>query len=300
MKNNVSQLLNQYLPPHEITHYEVESFSVGKTSFIAAGVAVKIKSTGLEVYGSSSGDSEETARYAAFEILERYSLLSRQDKTLPSSSRVKYSLSNGVALHTDPDISKESAFLELAERNELLKSWYFNTPVINITHSLDSEIDGYTVKAYEFSNEKGLSVVGIFAFSTSLEKAPVYGFGAGRNRREACRKANKEFCTRFGFIHDEISSEDPEFSATADYHQDFYLNPKNQHHLVEWLEGHNKIKTNRYCLKDIEFFNLTPQDWKGLYIIQAKSPESIPLFFGDASSVGFDFKFRYGIPHPII
>lgn len=302
MNQKVLENLRKYLPPHEVTHCESEELMYAGKKIVCSGIAVKLEN-GLEVFGSSSAEDESALMLASFELLERYVILSSFKQCELPNDRYKRSLSSGVALHSDKAVAMNSAFLELVERNEILKSWYLNTPVVEVTEKAPYLgvrcLKGYEVRAFEFSTDSRFSVVGVFAFPENQYKPPVYGFGSDLYLQSSLKKAEKEFWTRFGFIGDEIVSDDPSFSATPGYHQDFYLNPKNIHYLKEWLMGGSKTACRRFSLSDVSFEVLNPETWNDLHVIKASCEEALQLFFGDAPRSSLNLTHRYDIPHPI-
>lgn len=303
MKEKALANLRKFLPEHTVLHCETEEVSTHDGLMYVAGIAVEL-SNGLQIFGSSSASDETCLLLASYEVLERFALLTSNSDVEVPKNKFKYSISNGVALHTDEETAKSSAFLELLERNEILKSWYLNTPIKIVSSEAQyqgpTSLHGYDIMAYDFSTIPGHHVIGVFAFPHDRNKAAMYGFGAGFNLADASKKAGKEFWTRMGFVGDEVTDSDPDFSCTPDYHQDFYLNPKNTKYLIEWLTSPDKKPSDRYMMKGISFTSLKPLDWKELKVFKASSEDCIRLFFGDASGADFDFVHRCDIPHPII
>lgn len=298
----IQKSLQDYLPPHKLIYCETEESS-RFASLRVAGIAVQLEN-GLEVFGSSSSFSEDPLKYAAFELLERYVVQTKVKPSPMNSEHTKFSISNGVAFHESIELASENAWLELVERNEILRSWYLNTPVNELSHLKLSEqtrrlLVDYNVELVDFSNLPGFSVVGLFAFSNQ-RRPTVYGFGSGRDCVTAVKKAEKEFWTRMGFVGDEEVGELPPFSTSPDFHQDFYLHPQNSSILLDWLNSNDKKISNRYLLTPEKFLNLTPNHWESFRVIQATAKNYIPLFFGDAPSRLFDFTHRCGIPHPLV
>lgn len=303
----IVELLNQYLPTHELLHCEDEDHDILDFKFKIAGVALKLEN-GLEVFGSSSAEKSSPLRYAAYECLERFVLLNSakpQDESLP----YKFSLSNGVALHDNFEKASQSALAELVERNEILKSWYYNSPIellpFDASVSFSQEMsEKYDFFLASFSQIPSHFVTGLFAFPKVSGVNLIYGFGSSAEGLEiATQKAKKEFTTRLGFIWGESAELTAHDRKSGLYHQDYYLMPENLHHLKEWLTGskYAKKSSTRFLLEKPEFTDLTPLPWRAsLAMAKAHCQDSIPLFFGEPPLELFDFSHRCDIPHPII
>lgn len=303
MKYRALENLRKHLPPHEVVHCEAERLETPGRDLFVAGIAVRLED-GLEIFGSSSAGDDSCLLLASFEVLERYVVLKAKSYESHNTERFKLSISNGVAIHQSEELAKQSALLELVERHEILKSWFLNSPIKDIiaenSYVGPREIQGYEMKAREFSTDSRYSVIGIFAFPFDKSKAPIYGFGSSFSLLSASEKAQKEFWMRMGFVGEEIVNECPGFSCTPGYHQDFYLYPGNTKHLLEWLDVKNKADAVMYPpIEYIGFANLTPPEWQDLYVMKAVSKGHLKLFFGDASFADFDITHRCDIPHPI-
>ena len=309
MKTNISktkEILEQLLPPHEVIYCDVESHDVLGLNFKAAGVAIKLES-GQEVYGASSSEKDDPLIFAGYECLERFVIqgLPKEDKF--QSVDFKWSLSNGIALHDTYEEACENSYGELFERSEILKSWYFNTPVRIIPQDMEafsSELaTHYEIIVADFSTDPKRHAIGYFALPKNSKVHLVYGFGSSSDLQKAILKAKKEFITRLGFLWGEEVSESEVPKNTPDFHQEFYLKPENGHHIREWLFG-TKFGKKEYLgfqLKDVSYVNITPAEWQGkFYVTKATSKDCIPLFFGMAPQHIFDFPYRCDIPHPIV
>ena len=306
---NIKDLFKQLLPPHELTYCEVDVHSILGLHFQTAGVAVKLE-TGLECYGSSSSFLRAPPlMFAAYECLERYAIHNQLSPPLEGKT-FRNSLSNGVAIHQNFFEAKKAAYLELLERNEILKSWYFNTPIRHINLSAEyyfsaEMIDQYDLHFVDFSSIPDCFVVGIFALPKIPSLNPIYGFGSGLNESEGIFKARKEFLTRLGFLWGETPAYEDQLGdiRTPNFHQEFYLRHENLQHLRDWLQEDRKQKKNfnKYQVRDLNYENITPNAWGSKYpVIKATASDSIPLFFGLPTPELFDFNYRCDIPHPIV
>lgn len=299
------EILKKYLPAHEVTYCDVENHNISGLEFMSAGVAVKLEN-GLEIFGASSALDISPIRLAAYECLERYVIQTMPRDTTHETQDFKWSISNGVAIHSSYELASHNAYYELLERNEILKSWYYNTPIKHLSHSLNFPENlqkSHKMLVADFSTIEGQYVIGVFAIPLDDKHNLVYGFGSGCDLNLAIQKANKEFVTRFGFLWGEEASNEVMSSCTPDYHQEFYLKKENLHHIEEWLFGHRfeKQYVSEFQLKGTEYVNITPASWKDDFsVLKAISKDSLPLFFGLPPRQLFDFPFRCDIPHPIV
>lgn len=298
-------LLNNFLPLHEITYAETEKKEILGLEFYISGVAVKVKDS-FESFGSSCSMIADPLHLAGYECIERYIVQSKITPNL-TSKYCRFALSNGVAIHSSPEQAKENANFELLERNAILLSWYFDTPIKRIS-SIEKNIfpqsftEEYDVYVCCFSEESNHCVTGIFAFPQNNVNPLLYGFGCDKNLELSIAKSKKEFISRMGFLWEEIADTANQDRKSGLYHQDFYLDSANHHHLRQWLNSKKYPHPDfiKYKITKTSFTNLTPNHWKKkLHIFRAKSQNSIPLFFGEVPKEHFDFPFRCDIPHPI-
>lgn len=307
-QSEVEKLLINYLPPHDLVYCENEFFEELGLKLNISGVAVQIHN-GPEVFASSSSIESSALELAAYECLERYIVL--KDKKVESSDKsFALSVSNGVAIHTSTEYAKLYAHYELFERHEILKSWYFNTPIEEVPIDLQEHfpkemISKYKFRIINFSTDVRLKVIGVFAFPYETGLNLVYGFGCGNDLQTAFAKAKKEFFTRFGFLWDQSPSDDSdkESICTSFFHQDFYLKRENHSILWSWLSPQSSQKNSNLnpLAQNISYIDLTPEAWKRDFsVIRAISDNMIPLFFGKAPRETYDFTHRYDIPHPIV
>lgn len=298
------KILSDFLPPHEIIHSESESIELPDLSATVGGIAISFDKDDV-IFGSALAYDDRALEFAAYECLERFVISRSKSQGLEQSS-FRASISNGVALHHSLDEAKLAARLELLERSEILRSWYENSPVERINLPFEKGLTGlkenYDIIVYEFSNIIGYSVLGIFAFPKKQGKVFLAGFGAGLSVETAYAKALKEFLARYHFLKETEPPSEINFSATADYHQDYYLFGKNYMFIQDWLLKVESQRTRRRrgAQPVFEYQDITPSFWaKKLYVVRAMSPQTIPLFFGKFPTTSFNFKYRCDIPHPI-
>ena len=304
----VISTLRQFLPEHEVTYCDVEENEILGLKFKNAGVAVTLHD-GLEVFGSSSSQAGSPLIFAAYELLERYVVLTQStDNKTHESDKFKYSVSNGVALHDTFVKAKDNAYFEMYERNEILKSWYYNTPIKRLPNSLLGEMSTEMVNLYEFfvadfTDGHGAPVIGVFALPNMKEMNFICGFGSGQTIEEAVQKAKKEFVTRLGFLWGELPGDEIKIVNSPGFHQDFYMRHENLNNIREWLFGQKypKKKSSSHQMKDVYYVNITPSGWESHFsVVRARSVDAIPLFFGYPPKQIFDFPYRCDIPHPIM
>lgn len=297
--------LERFLPPHEVIHKEVESILLGSTSASVAGIAVAFDENDI-VFGSSLSFQKDALELAGYELLERF-VLTRNRKHPERGTETIYSVSNGVAIHREKHFAEEAAKLELIERNEVLRSWYLNSPIRRVLSEdflswfsfLDSK---YEVQIYDFSNYPDASVVGIFAFPLDRSLPFLSGYGAGRTLVSALEKSKKEFCARYSFLEDVDLNEAVVFSPDAEFHQNYYLQPDKAEIISSWLKDSSQSETNprAFLAREITYQNLTPESWASdFHLSKALSNDVIPLFFGKLPAKTFKFTHRCDIPHPI-
>ena len=81
-------------------------------------------------------------------------------------------------------------------------------------------------------------VAGSLRFPCGFGNPVVYGFGAHSQQDRAIEKATRECVQRLGFLWGEtLPQSEPQFMANAEYHQEFYLQPRMQLRLRAWLSG---------------------------------------------------------------
>ncbi len=307
-QSQVEKFLTNYLPPHDLLYCENEFLDALGLKLNISGVAVQIHD-GPEVFASSSSTKSSVLELAAYECLERFVVL-KDKKNESKDKSFALSLSNGVALHSSVELAKLSAKYELFERHEILKSWYYNTPIEEIKIDLyglfpKEMLAKYRLKIVNFSTDERIKVIGIFAFPNETGLNLSYGFGCGDDLQSAFTKAQKEFFTRFGFLWEQDPHETyaTEVSCSPLFHQDFYLKPENHMILWNWLtlNPSKRNESRRDSVRSVSYIDLTPTHWnRDFSVIKAVSEDAIPLFFGKAPRETYNFTYRYDIPHPIV
>ena len=266
--------------------------------------------------GSAGSLSEETKHRSYFELLERVSILEAQKSssfiaynkkrtfqqevslevafpTSPTPEKWQYAKSNGVALSSSFEEACDRAHLELIERDLILRSWYqqISPKKVELNSQLTPLKELGQLEQFSFSTTTDHFVHGVFLFPESANKPFVYGMGAGFSPDVASSKASSEFIQRLGFLwEDEVLAEEPEFSPTPFYHQEFYLHQNRAKTIKKWLNA-SSSKSLVPCQEnkeDVLFVDLTPSFLKeGLFVVKALSQSRTPLTFGDCDELGF-------------
>jgi hypothetical protein len=305
-KNQIESYLRNYISDVENIEFMHEKLNILDQSFEISGISLTTNDSS-HIYASASSLQKDSLKIAVFECLERYVAL-KAEVSQKNINGCKFSISNGVAIHQNSSYAFINAKNEFIERNEILKSWYFNTKIKELK---DIEKDWFTsafrekfdIKVFNFSTLDKFFVLGIFAFPKTSQHNLIYGFGASDLFETALKKANNEFNTRLGFLWNEKPDLDGIDPSSPLYHQDFYLIEDNFKYIHEWLFGRNKIgrAVNMYDCKKLIKTDLTPKHWKPkLNVIKVFFNDGIPLFFGKAPENEFGFMHRCDIPHPMI
>ena len=288
---------------------------------------------GEQVTGSAaSADTRESCTVRGyFELLERASVVAAsdslahdyeirdrtgkpagrapRDEIFPASedpARWLPSRSNGVAIHTAWDSACERALAELVERDCVLRSWYGESRPWP-SGPLDLPIpDGLRRlaewRAYEFAPgavpiDEALRVAAVVGFPKDDGTPLTYGFACRIGMQEATLAAAVEAVQRFGFLFgEEIPQKPPAFSATPDFHQEFFLYPPSRGLLVSWLNGEipedeptqDEVADRRPDRRPDRgqvgfpvFADLTPPHLRGrVFVVKAVCPSAEPLVFG--------------------
>jgi hypothetical protein len=337
MKQQLLELCAQFplSPKWSKPELFIEKSSLLGQTTEAIGIVAKYES-GKDVFASAAGGlGLGVLKRAYFELIERtsiiegeescqtkFKLLEEESKTAGILERSQvfpvgnttapwvYSRSNGVASHCDLNLAKRSAFLEILERDAVLRSWYTKTSPTQISLSeieapnLDS-FQEVEIRVVQFPQE--CQVVGVFGFSKTKNLPLFFGFGAGTDLSDTVRHAWDEALQRLIFTFDGPFSDIlPPCQATPDYHLDYYLNPSSAVHIQEWLDYPPPIQqapSPRNYLVDtssVDFIDLTPSHLEGrLWVVKGISNKHLPLTFGNWIP---DFGIRKNIdsiPHPI-
>ncbi|MBF0313737.1 MAG: YcaO-like family protein [Oligoflexia bacterium] len=238
----------------------------------------------------------------------------------PSSDNCewRYSLSNGVAIHTDVNMAMEKAQAELVERDAILRSWYGETlpqEIVGAAKEIGSEVitalaDRYRIKIYKFvdiSPDSALNVLGVFAFpiNPSKNSPMVYGLAADQVFEVAMEKSLQEMLQRLVFLEGEENEiELPPFAPSPLYHQEIFLRSAGIEELKGWLSGRHYRKKSVYpsaMPSEIYFVDLTPVAAKSFVVMKAISRNRVPLIFGKKyQSVGIKVAIESWEIHPIV
>ncbi|HXH75626.1 MAG TPA: YcaO-like family protein [Bacteriovoracaceae bacterium] len=299
-KKEVETYLKHFLPPHNVTHCETKKHNILNLPFQISTVGAQLKD-GKEIFAISSSMDD-----AISECLKKYALHARKTELIEGPP-YKYCLANGVGIHPDFQRASQDAYLELFERNEILKSWYYNTPVRRIPFNASDEFTSdftsqYDLVMVDFSTKSTCHVLGLFGFPKSREFNLIYGFGTALTLQESTLKAKKEFIKRLGTLTGENPQSGHLDKKSGLYHQNFYLMPENCNLISEWVLDHKleKKKCSMFLAGKPKFLDITPESWKPqLHVVKSSCSDLIPLFFGGPPLEIFDFECRCDIPHPI-
>jgi hypothetical protein len=221
-------------------------------------------------------------------------------------SRIRASLSNGVALQRSWSAACDAARCELVERDRVLRSFRGEFAPIALPLP-DRALAGalrklYDLEAYAFApaaQRVKHSVSGLFLFPRKSSYPLAYGFGAALDADAALAAATREALQRLAFLWDEVlPSEPPTAAPTPDYHQEYYLYPPHHAQLRRWLAGRARapvltgrrarapVVTGRARSFDGEavwYADLTPPALRAeLCVVRASSPRARALLFGHA------------------
>lgn len=276
---------------------------------------------GLQLFGSAADPIQPPIVRAYFELLERISVIEGEAASelfhccdsegnfvsFIEKSKVflqsddpqqwKYSKSNGNALEKSFIAAARAAFLELIERDRILRSWFgqFSPRPVPITSeympkALEKDFHFEVFSFNPFPDNAGPEVIGLFGFPREKINPLVFSFGAGFTLADALSQAKKEFYQRLGFLWGEsLPSTPPPFEASALYHQEFFLYPPMMERIKSWLwdsaKSRSKLNsTNEEFnieFKDASFVDITPRQLKGkLFVVKAQSEKLLPLTFG--------------------
>jgi hypothetical protein len=256
---------------------------------------------------------DATARAGAFRVLDERGQVSEMREhaalfpvDVPGAS-FRYALSNGVAAGSSFEAAAHAAFGELVERDRILRSWYGGIRPIRVTEApggvLDRLSSVYRFETFAFPGSScrsaGLEVVGIYGFPRRAGIPLIRGTGAGIDRHDALLRAIRECMQMLGFLWGESLPEtEPDFSTTAEYHQDYYLWPESQPRLERWLRGEHARESLHLHPREIphtgpKFADLTPPHLASrLYVLKALPETELPVVFGRGhpwvASSGFD------------
>jgi hypothetical protein len=294
----------------------LETATLGTLSLYLCGLAARSED---EVVTGSAADLTATPlRRAYFELIERTSLVSagrdsRRKFSLRDANgsgtgrapfgrvfsesrdpRVRYARSNGVAAAATWRSACRAAHWELLERDRILRSWYGETrphrlalPPSPWRVALETQCDFQAFSFPPSRRSRQGAAVGVFAFPRTPGVALAYGFAAARNSMRAIDRAAAECLQRLGFLWGEtIPTAQPAFAPTAEYHQEYYLQPSMHPRLRHWLAGEHartpcKIAERTAAGRVLEFADLTPDELRGkLFVVKALPRSELDLTFG--------------------
>lgn len=297
----------------------LETFSVGGCDVQLVGLCAQ--GAGGEVVTAGAADIGPRAMDRCyFELVERVAILGavagalgdglalrdrtgrkRGELSLASvlrrdalEDRQRFSLSNGVAAHASFELACRGAWLEGVERDRVLRSWFGVAPPprrIQRSPSLLAPLsDRYALECYRFDDpadpDAHVVVCGVFLFPVCDMYPPAWGFGAGTSISDAAERAAIECVQRLGFLQGELSlAEPPAFSATPDFHLDFYLHAPHRERLLRWLGGARRegaLATSARARGVVHFADLTPPHLDGrVSVVKGVDPGRMPLVFGE-------------------
>lgn len=250
-----------------------EERRIADCGLILRGYACQRMHDQMIVTGSWAGWAEPAVDKARLELQERLALVHAIDESsriwplLHLISRKKtgfargsqlfltsndprtmqFARSNGVASGVDfADAARRAAF-EIVERHMVLASWYgASRPrpcVLPLPSALESLTKLFDILHYDFGSfdvqDCGrVYVRGTFLWPLDDAMPVIYGFGAGSTEDEAGSKALSEAVQRLAFLDPlEAPKDEPNFSPTPDFHQDYFLHPARKPKLRAWLQG---------------------------------------------------------------
>jgi hypothetical protein len=261
------------------------------------GMMSRCRETGEVITGSAAQLGGSPWMRSYFELLERASIEPSEPMTGCTEFNWTLSRSNGIALHQNYSLACNSAYLELIERDRVLRSWYgfIHPQSIDCFRSrYPSCLESYyQIETLVFpdnqDSDSNIHVIGIFGLSRG-PRSNIFGFGAGISLDVAWTHAWNEFLQQLGFLWDEeVDSDVPTFSQTPDYHLDLWRHPERIERLKCWLKGGHMglaemtdlAQFNNKSLNKPQFIEITPVHLKGLLsVVKAQSPRKMPLVFG--------------------
>ncbi|MBI3544183.1 MAG: YcaO-like family protein [Deltaproteobacteria bacterium] len=292
---------------------------IGGASLDAVGLSAET-ADGKSATGSAAQVDGSPLRRAYFELLERTAVLDALSGAIeparwplsaafpenPQPQAWRYSLSNGVAAQLTFGAARESAELELIERDRILRCWRAGVAP-ELLPIFEERLRGYFAGLHELYEPAAFSfgvslrpprepvfTAGVFAFPTGdAGRHPfVYGFGARRSLALAVEAAARECLQRLAFLWGEDwTGELPAFSPTADFHQEYYLRQPGIDAMRRWLFASPPLRESEAAMSlardEPQYYDLTPEHLRGkISVVRAVSPEVIPLYFGRRAGYG--------------
>lgn len=296
-----------------------EQASISGVAFRMVGYAARRKRDQLTVTGSSCGWDRDPADTAWYELLERISLVTARSlpmdtrwclrhiksfavhrmassqelfKESPQPQLWTPAKSNGVAMGQTWQKAVQHALHEVIERHLVLASWYGAVkPQLVPTRlplNLSSLQHEFRIEHYHLGeficDENSVRAAATFIWPLNGKKPVIYGFGADAVADDATERSLKEALQRLCFLHD---AEEPEaeaaFKPTADFHQDYFLQPAQQMAIKGWLAGDHFQERYAQALAfqgESQWLDLTPHDNFPGKVVQVFLPGSLALMFG--------------------
>jgi hypothetical protein len=200
------------------------------------------------------------------------------------------SRSNGVAAGPDFQSARRSAELELVERDRLIRSWYGEVGVQEISRLALPVYPAEFARKYDFSvfqfeSLESIEVVGAFGFPRTTELPLLFGFGAGGSVSDALKRAVREIDQRMGFLMEEpLPPTCPEIALSPAFNQDYFLYPPHHRLIRDWLDGKHFTREPIGPQADLsltEWIDITPMQWsEKLRVIKSINATLAPLTFG--------------------
>jgi len=303
---------------------------IGKLELFMVGLVASTP-TQASVTGSAADSQGFPVDRAFFELLERMSIMRARGATEPLTLRDRYgarrgsrvvarvfpadaeptrlrtSLSNGVALHESWPKACAAALCELVERDRVLRSFRgefsparATTNDRKLARALHAH---YEIEAYLFGPRRRKlqhAAAGVFLFPRRPSDPLAYGFAAALDTAAALAAASGEAQQRLAFLWGEaIPNSEPEAAPTPDYHQEHYLYPPHQPLLRAWLAGRwpkpNALRGEVFDGERASFVDLTPITLRTkLAVAKASAASARKLRFGSSGARG-----KRTPPHPI-
>ncbi|WP_141733055.1 YcaO-like family protein [Oligoflexus tunisiensis] len=211
----------------------------------------------------------------------------------PDPEHMQYAKSNGVALGVNFRDAVERAACEVVERHLVLASWYGALRPQGIPMNLPAALESlqglYEFRLFDFGSfllkDLGsIQVRGCFLWPRHPGHPPVYGFGAALDSAAAMHKALGEAVQRLAFLDPlEVPTDEPQFTPTPDFHQEYFLHPARRPLLEAWLNGAPTHPTAAAPIKhagEALAVDLTPEGSHAGVVVRVTIPGTLPLVFG--------------------
>lgn len=204
----------------------------------------------------------------------------------------RLSKSNGVASHTQKLEACASAYRELLERDQVLRTWlgWQEVTTIDCNFTARYQLESlYHLTTVEFFKSPQTTVLGIFGVPKDRALHPlVCGFGSAATFAQAMEKAESELLQRLAFLWGEpLPVTVPEKTPTALFHQQWSLTPQGIGTIEKWLAGRmpripGPRQTTPPLFEHTYFVDITPSHLVGrVVVVKAYHPDLLPLYFGD-------------------